>query len=151
MSYLRLLMSMLGILPWLLSCQKGETPQTPIYPVSMQIRLQQSEYRALLSPVNIVLITNPQSVQDRLGFGGLALVHGWQLNSFYAFDLACPYENRANLRLINQEHELVCPECHTRYEVLGGTGAAIKGIGRSPLRRYRVSLNEVSKILTITN
>lgn len=135
----------------LVACRSTEEPQTPIYPVNLSINLQQSTYRQLLSPATITTITTPMYASDRLGFGGLALVHGWGLNEFYAYELVCPYENRADVRLEVRSIELVCPQCRTRYEVLSGSGVPIGGVGNSPLRRYRSNYNSQTKVLIVTN
>lgn len=133
------------------ACHSSEEPQTPIYPVYLQVSLQQSVYRTLLSPATIVVVETPVSASDRLGFGGLAIVHGWGLNEYYSYELACPYENKSDLHLQVQGSELICPQCKTKYEVLSGSGVPIEGVGKSPLRCYRVRYDQQIKMLTITN
>lgn len=135
----------------LVACRSTEEPQTPIYPVNLSLHLQQNTYRLLLSPATITTITTPMYASDRLGFGGLALVHGWGLNEYYAYELVCPYENRTDVRLEVRNIELACPQCSTRYEVLSGSGVPIEGVGKSPLRRYRANYNSQTKVLTVTN
>lgn len=113
--------------------------------------LQLSEYRELLNLGTVVRVVSPRSTFDRLGYGGLAVVHGLELERYYAFDLSCPYENRSDVRLVLRELDMHCPECKTSYDVLGGSGAVLNGVGRVPLRRYRVSYEALTRRLIISN
>lgn len=132
------------------SCTKGTEPSTPVYPVSLLIQLDEQAYRPLLEPASILIKTSPSRASERLGYGGLVLVHGLAQGTYYAYDASCPYENKSDIRLhANQALELHCPSCGSRFEVLGGTGVALAGPGRSPLRRYKAQL--VGKRLTIGN
>lgn len=76
------------------------------------------------------------------GFGGVLLV-GDVLGTPMAYDLACPVECKASVRVnIDSESNLAeCPVCHSTYDVFSLQGhpvsgeAAQKGYG---LRRYHV-------------
>lgn len=135
------------------ACEEGQEPSTPLLPVYLEVSLQASQYRPLRSPGSIVLVKQGQSVYERLGYGGLALVHGLQLEAFYAFDLSCPYENRADIRLMLSREglQLRCPECTTEYDVLEGTGAVLSGVGRNPLRRYSTRYDAMRQELRVSN
>lgn len=135
----------------IVSCRKASELKTPIYPVSLSMDLQLSEYRELLNPATIVRVVSPRSTFDRLGYGGLAVVHSLELERYYAFDLSCPYENTPNVRLVLRDLGMYCPECKTSYDVLGGSGAVLGGVGHVPLRRYKVSYDPLIKRLIITN
>lgn len=85
----------------------------------------------------------PYTAASYTGFGGLLLVGDLYGNPL-AYDLACPYEARADVRVeINPEaNDARCPVCHSTYDVFGGQGrptsgpAAQRGYG---LTRYRVA------------
>lgn len=87
------------------------------------------------------------SAASQTGFGGVLLV-GSVLGEPLAYDLACPVERSASVRISINARELVaeCPRCGSTYDVfsLGGhplSGpAADKGYG---LRRYHVGRGRV--------
>lgn len=89
----------------------------------------------------------------KTGFGGVLLVadaHGVPL----AYDLSCPYENRADVRVAideEQRYEAVCPRCGSHYDVFQSYGAPLSGpaardgyglttylVGAGPNGEYRV-------------
>lgn len=83
----------------------------------------------------------PYFASSATGFGGVLLC------SMYtgvpvAYDLACPVECRANVRVyVNESGEAECPECHSRYDIFEKYGypvagkAAVEGFG---LETYNV-------------
>lgn len=132
------------------SCGKGTEPSTPVFPVSLSIQLDEQAYRPLLEPASILIKTSPSRASERLGYGGLVLVHSLTQGTYYAYDASCPYENRSDIHLQASEAlELHCPSCGSRFEALGGTGVALAGPSRSPLRKYRAQL--AGKRLSISN
>ncbi len=134
------------------SCEDNRSFKTPNFPVYVELNLQQSANRALMTPGGILLIDEPRLEGERLGFGGLAVVHSSKvLNEFYAFDLACPYENRASVQLEIKDLFLKCPECKSEFDVTSGFGVPTKLPARTPLRRYRCSYNPHTYQLTIYN
>ncbi|MDL2243420.1 hypothetical protein LJB84_01060 [Bacteroidales bacterium OttesenSCG-928-J19] len=78
---------------------------------------------------------------DRIGYGGLLVVSspGSHLNNvtLYAYDLACPYEVRREIRVnpVNMSGSgkvptaitAVCPECGSEFDISNGTGQPMKG------------------------
>lgn len=133
------------------ACKYAPKSVTPLSPVYLEAYLQQSTYHNLLAPGGIVLLKQHKGEQDRLGFGGLILVHSWDLWQFYAFDLSCPFENRADIRLKEENSLLSCPVCATKYEVLNGSGLPISGIGSKPLKRYQTRYNTNRYLLIVSN
>lgn len=84
------------------------------------------------------------------GFGGILLIEGMDamnpmLAAPLAYDLACPVERKANIRvqIDPQDYVAFCPECKSTYDVtMGGgvplSGEAITGKYKYALRQYRV-------------
>lgn len=84
------------------------------------------------------------------GFGGVLLIEG--IDAFnpqvavpLAYDLACPVERKANVRVYidTETYVAVCRECHSTYDVTMGNGAplsgeALTGKYKYALKSYRV-------------
>lgn len=94
------------------------------------------------------------------GFGGLLLT--CDVNSeLHVFDLACPVERRADVRVaITEEFTARCPVCGSQYDVFGTEtkpGAAISGpavtLGKKVygLRPYRVVFGTDGRYALLTN
>ena len=87
---------------------------------------------------------------EQLGLGGLLVVHT-HLDTYCAFDLACPNEQTPNRNTIveveEDGHNAVCPKCGTKYEILHGTGIALEG-KKYGLRSYHISVNGNSGVVT---
>jgi len=87
------------------------------------------------------------------GFGGVLLVDDAYGNPM-AYDMACPVECRADVRVAIDKDKNVaeCPVCHSTYDVFSNLGsplsgkAADKGYG---LRRYNVYLTGASPYCVI--
>lgn len=136
----------------LLSCSSvGQEPVTPVLPVYLEINLQQSAYRPLLEPASLLSITEPATAWEQIGYGGILIVHSLQAGQYYAFDLSCPVERKNSVRVILDDLDVYCLQCGTHYEVLAGSGAAIEGVGHSPLRRYQTFFDQARRHLVIKN
>lgn len=84
------------------------------------------------------------------GFGGVLLIEGIDafnpaISAPLAFDLACPVERKANVRVkIDREtYVAICPECNSTYDVTMGNGAPLSGEAATgkykyALRQYKV-------------
>lgn len=94
----------------------------------------------------------PQTALMQTGYGGVLLV-GDINGQPVAYDLSCPYENSATIRIeIDDEaNEAFCPKCKSRYSVYSNYGVAISGpaheqgygltkyyVGPGPNGEYRV-------------
>lgn len=142
----------LALVAVLLGCStSGEPVKTPERPVYAELYLQATPYQVLLSPGGMLRLTTPTTSMEQLGFGGLLVVHGLKPGFYYAYDLSCPVENSPLVRIELQGLDIKCPTCGTSYDALGGTGAPISGIGRSPLRPYHASYNPTQYLLSIRN
>lgn len=93
----------------------------------------------------------PYTANSYTGFGGVLLIGGVdpftsEPNVPLAYDLACPVERDANVRVsIDSDNlEAVCHKCGSRYDVImaGGSpvgGPALTGSTKYGLRRYECS------------
>lgn len=96
----------------------------------------------------------PYTVLERTGFGGLLLVTD-VIGETLAFDLACPYECRANVRVEVPAGELFaqCPVCGSTYDVFTNFGkprsgpAADKGYS---MTRYSVVSGGATEYRVVT-
>lgn len=70
----------------------------------------------------------PYNANTYTGYGGVLLMMGVE-NLPLAYDLACPVENQANVkvRIDKESLEAVCPQCKSRYNVLTGGGGPMSG------------------------
>ncbi len=118
-------------------------------PVSLQLNLL-TEYPHLKdNPNQCVIIDKPRLITDRIGFGGV-LVYSDFYADFHAFDLACPYEVKTDIRVEpDSVGHAVCPKCGEVYDISLGTGIPTKGICKEPLKRYRTRL--MNNVLYIDN
>lgn len=149
-SYLSLMV--MGIMLMAMSaCRSGSQPTTPIAPVSIEVNLNAYAYRALLSPGGMVRITQPQTRNEFLGYGGLLLVRSLTETTFYAYDLSCPVENSHDTRIELIDLSVRCPSCGSQFDVLYGSGAPTSGVARVPLRQYRTHYNASLQRLFVTN
>ncbi len=95
----------------------------------------------------------PYTAQSATGFGGVLLVCDFD-GAPHAFDLACPVEMKADVRIAVNSQEAVaeCPVCHSVYDVfrlgqpLSGK-AAEQGYG---LTRYSVVSSAGGAYMTVT-
>jgi hypothetical protein len=92
----------------------------------------------------------PYTDKTYTGFGGVLLISGMdpfttEAGVPLAYDLACPVERKANIRVKIQSGDnlpdAVCPECGSHYNVVEGGGAPTSGpalTSKYGLSRYSV-------------
>lgn len=69
----------------------------------------------------------PYTAMSATGLGGILLCTTY-LGTPVAYDLACPVECRASIRVfINEDNEAECPMCHSRYDVFEKLGYPVAG------------------------
>ena len=131
-----------------LACEGPYISPIPDYPVSVSLNLT-ANYPTFKNSVNQYLsFTKPVTVTDRIGFGGLLVCTGVMMDDYgnsyyYAYDLACPHEADATIRvepLSDRLGEVKCPECGTVYNAGYGFGEPLSGPSKHPLKRYQTSL-----------
>ncbi len=139
-----------------IACEGPYISPIPPYPVSMRLNLTAS-YPTFKNSVNEYLIfTQAIVATDRIGFGGLLVCTGVMTDDYgnsiyYAYDLACPHEADALIRvepLTDRLGEVICPHCETVYNAGFGFGEPLSGPSKHPLKRYKTYFQ--GDILTIT-
>ena len=96
----------------------------------------------------------PYTKLDRTGFGGILLVTD-VVGELCAYDLACPYEVRANVRLTVDANELSarCPTCGSRFDIYQNHGNPISGPAMDrgyALKRYSVTSGGATEYRVVT-
>ncbi|MBP5172064.1 MAG: hypothetical protein ILP04_08465 [Bacteroidales bacterium] len=95
-----------------------------------------------LFPGNSWRLTSRELAADQVGFGGVMLVCALDGN-YHAFDLSCPVEAAATVR-VGQPDDMLrvqCPSCGEIYDCGFGLGIPGRGIGEEPLKRYAVTVS----------
>lgn len=145
------------------SCEDIDYNRIPNYAVNISLTLGEWNIYGVSgfgSSNNFILNNNgtplpvgfPYKYNSRTGFGGVLLIEGMDPYSSLtavplAYDLACPVERKANIRVQIDPDTYVafCSECKSTYDVTMQGGAAISGpasIGKKyPLRSYSVEPN----------
>jgi nitrite reductase/ring-hydroxylating ferredoxin subunit len=143
----RILLTVCFSLVFHLSCTDAYDHPIPSYPVYLLLDLT-FEDKELKAPGSYREYTvrdiNP-GLGERVGFGGILVVHTTMLNEYRAFDRACPHEAQSGVTVEVDGEGLnaVCPRCGTKYEVIVGlaTGAPVEGVSRYGLRSYGITLS----------
>jgi len=142
-----LLILILGVITS--SCEGPYISPIPDYPVSMSLNLTAS-YPTFKNSANQYLIfTKPITATDRIGYGGLLVCTGVMMDDYgnslyFAYDLACPHEADATIRVAplgDRLGEVKCPECGTVYNAGYGFGEPLSGPSKHPLKRYKTMLH----------
>lgn len=70
----------------------------------------------------------PYTVSSATGYGGVLLVMDYYNNPL-AYDLACPYEAKADTKIVvdHEHHDARCPYCGSTYDIFGGNGRPLSG------------------------
>lgn len=69
----------------------------------------------------------PYTAMSSTGVGGILLCTTYAAQPI-AYDMACPVECRANIRVfVNEDSEAECPKCHSRYDIFEKFGHPISG------------------------
>lgn len=121
-------------------CDDVYISSIPDYPVSLELNLA-SSYPNFRNSVNeTLLFEKPVKATDRIGFGGILVYSGFDFN-YYAFDLACPYEAKANVKVKpNGLGQVVCAACKSVYDISYGIGNPVEGPAKEILRRYKTAI-----------
>jgi hypothetical protein len=121
----------------LLGCGDNKTSIPPM-PVSMQLNLIGADV-TLQSLGAYKTYTKVSTGLESLGFGGILVVHAMFDDSYYAFDLACPYEVLRTVRVeIQPDLSAKCPQCGSKYRIMDGSGWRIDGPSKEKLKQYHV-------------
>lgn len=104
----------------------------------------------------------PYTALSATGYGGVLLVGTYTYSGNplatppAAFDLACPVEQRQDVRVATDYDEMCarCPVCGSTYDIFNGTGMPLQGVAareKYGLRRYRVAQGSAGEYLIVTN
>ena len=122
-------------------------PDSPVY-------LKRNIYTDKLSnPGEYLYINAPKLATDRIGYGGILIVHSYDVNDnggYYAFDLACPVEADRNVKIGRPDQGLICKcdSCGEKYDLSLGLGVPLNHISKEGLRRYNAHLDGNNIIIT---
>lgn len=124
----------------LVGCLYESESTIPPYPVYYQVDFSSSIGKALISPGGYLRVEHTEVAHSAIGYGGLLIIHSLQgNNTFYAYDLSCPYERKREVKIFfNDRYEGECPQCKSRFSIQYGDGSPLSEPARTPLRRYSV-------------
>lgn len=127
------------------------------YVGSINEQMGQTQQPSLECNGGYVHIDQWRTQASYLGVGGLLLCHdNFTYNTFYAYDLACPYcyPHGATIRL-KDGMTATCAECGSAFgAVMWGSPAPTAGPANKegyPLRTYHARLNPANNRLSVTN
>lgn len=129
-------------------CDTNYVSPIPPMVVSLNLNLT-AQYPTFRNSSGEYLIFNkPVLAADRIGYGGVLVCSGVLKDDFgntlyYAYDLACPHEAEADIRvapLTDRLGEVKCAGCGTVYNVGYGFGEPVSGPSKHPLKRYKTYL-----------
>ena len=126
----------------LFACEQPIISPVPSAPVSLKIDLSYAD-SDLVPALAAKSFTEPRLATDRLGFGGVLVVHGYNFNGvldYLAYDLACPNEVDRNVRIVPDDGgKARCPKCGSVYVTMWGMGTPeAASVSKYPLRSYQV-------------
>lgn len=96
----------------------------------------------------------PYTSMDQTGYGGLLLAMD-AMGNLVVYDLACPYEARADVRInvASGATYAECPDCGSTYEIYTNFGLPISGPSAREgyaLKRYSANFGGALEYLVIT-
>ena|ERR1035437_4747793 len=133
-------------------CNDNTQSSIPDFPVYLELNLT-STYPTFRNSTNHSLtfikgITQGIPVTNSLGFGGILVNTGLD-GEYYAFDMACPYEAKQNIRVYpNDIGQAICEGCGSVFDIGFGIGNPVSGKAKETLKRYKANLS--GDILYIT-
>ncbi len=122
-------------------CDDTYISSIPDYPVNMQLNLT-TTYPTFKNSYNQFLTFEKRILEmDRIGFGGIIVNTGFD-GSYYAWDMACPYEAKKTIKVRpNDLGQAVCDSCKSVYDIGFGVGNPASGPAKEVLKKYRTSLS----------
>ncbi len=120
----------------LFSCEIEQTkiPNCDVY-------LRRNIYNeGLVGPSTFLYVTTPNSNLERLGYGGIVVIHREDLQEPYcAFDIACPNCVSPSIRVSKPDSMTLvstCPNCGEHYDLFFGIGNPLKRISKVGMKKY---------------
>jgi len=123
------------------SCDDSYISSIPDFPVWLQLNLT-STYPTFRNSYNKSLtFEKPIFETDRIGYGGILVYTGFD-GQYYAFDMSCPYEHKAKIKVHpNDVGQAICDSCKSVYDIGYGIGNPSSGKSKEVLRRYKANLS----------
>ncbi len=127
-----------------LSCSETEHDYFPSYPVYLELDLtfEDKDLNGVMAYKEYIYgSTSGLGATERTGLGGVLVYHS--VDGYHAYDLACPNEAQARVRVKMDEDAIyaVCPKCGSKYNVFEGYGSLVEGPADQGLKRYQTALN----------
>lgn len=150
---LRLFLAFFIVVIWS-GCDDNYVSPIPLYPVSLKLNLT-STYPTFKNSIHQFLLFEKRiNVNDMIGYGGILVFSGIDPDSgntiYYAFDMACPYEVKRDVRVYPIKDglgQVKCEKCGSVYNVFSGSGYPEPNSGPAAgpdvkkLRRYNTSIS----------
>ncbi len=115
----------------------NESSPIPSMPVSYTLNIMQ-DAPLLTVAGGYYEITEITDYNQYIGYGGLLVFHGFD-DTFYAYDMSCPYECATDTLIVaSMVGTAVCSHCGSTYDVGFGSGYPSEGPSEYPLRQYTV-------------
>lgn len=140
------------------SCgEEEERDVIPVYPVNFRINLNSTD-AVLKSPGSYkeyIKGSYPILATQSLGYGGLIIVNSWLDTggggvNLFVFDLSCPNEGTANIRVKGADDGTAkCEKCGKVYDLMANGREKAESSGLH-LQRYRVRTTATPDIFDIT-
>ena len=124
----------------------SSVPSVPVYYTINVIAEDPSFVPASTGSYKIV--TAPRYATDRIGYAGLLIYIGMDMNH-HAFDLACPHCLNIARHVEVDGMYAVCPVCQEKYDLSYGYATPTTGVSKEALRKYRCNWNGTT--LTVMN
>ena len=123
------------------SCYDNVISSIPDYPVQLQLNLT-STYPTFKNSVNHFIIYDKKIRDiDFIGYGGIIIYTGFN-GEYNAYDMACPFEAKQNIRVYpNELGQAVCEGCGSVFQIGDAYGIPKSGPATEVLKRYRTSLS----------
>ncbi len=130
------------------ACSRSDS--MPNYPVRLEFNISANapqlagfnSYKEFIEPLN---------ANQRLGLGGVVVFHSVE-DKFYAFDMACPYEKKSDVRIACSNIGLaLCSSCGSQFYLADGTGFVQKGLAKYSLQKYSVYYDEAMGNILVVN
>ena len=138
-------------------CYDNVQSSIPDLPVSLQLNLT-TTYPTFKNSSNQYLLFEKRYLEtDRIGYGGILVCTGVALDdygnsTYFAFDMACPYEADKDVKVYPDENSLgkvVCEKCGSVFDVGYGFGNPLSGPAKETLKKYRTTISGDYLIVSI--
>lgn len=126
------------------SCENDDQLRIPDVPVYLELDLN-GRFSTFRNAYDTVVYDHntPKTVKDYIGFGGILVNVGYDGRTYFAYDLACPYEVDQGIRVYPDESGMkaVCRSCGSEFEIWNGTGMVSKPPSKWNLKRYKTRVS----------